>query len=209
MKIDPRRDRVTVQGRSIELSGRFLYVLLNKPRDCITTVSDEKGRTTVFDYVRVRERLFPVGRLDRNTTGVLLLSNDGELTHALTHPGFQVEKEYHVRLDRGVSDEDVARLRKGVRLTDGIARIPRLAEIPGTHRRELVLAVVEGRNRLVRRVFEELGFEVKRLERTAFAGLTAAGLGRGKWRYLSDPEVEHLRRQAKLGTRRPSMGAFD
>ncbi|MBI3787381.1 MAG: rRNA pseudouridine synthase, partial [Ignavibacteriales bacterium] len=172
--------------------------LLNKPKDCITTVSDERGRTTVMDYVKVRDRIFPVGRLDRNTTGVLLLTNDGELAQRLIHPKNEIERVYRVHLERGLLDEDLVSLKHGVKLEDGFAKPRDVAVIPGTKRTELVLALGEGRNREVRRMFEELGYELKGLERILFAGLSTEGLSRGKWRNLKDSEVQHLREQAGL-----------
>jgi pseudouridine synthase len=199
-RIDPRQDRVTVRGTPVYLSEKQVYIVFNKPKDTITTVSDERGRMTVMDYVKVKERVFPVGRLDRNTTGVLLLTNDGELAHALTHPKYEIEKVYHVRLDRGISDEDLRHLKDGVRLEDGIAKPTAVQSIPKTKRTELLIALHEGRNREVRRMLEELGYDVKRLERISFAGITTEGLARGKWRKLTAKEVEHLKRIAGIPT---------
>jgi len=199
-KIDAAHDRVTVNGKPVAQARRFLYILLNKPKDTITTLNDERGRHTVMDYVRVRERVYPVGRLDRGTTGVLLLTNDGELAHALTHPRFEIEKLYRARLDKGMLDEDLKKIRKGVRLTDGVARAHQISVIPGTKRQEILIAVHEGRNRLVRRMFEALGYEVKRLERLQFAGLTTQGVARGKWRHLSRDEVRYLRQLIRSRT---------
>ena len=198
VKIRPTKDRVTVNGQLVEVRHKSYYILFNKPKDCITTVSDEKGRTTVMDYVRLKERIYPVGRLDRNTTGVLLLTNDGELANALMHPKGEIERVYRVRLERGIVAEDVKRLKKGIRLEDGIAKPDTLGILPGTRRTELVLSILEGRKREVRRMFEALEYDVKGLERLAFAGLTTRGLARGTWRFLTHVEVEHLRRQAGL-----------
>ncbi|HWP82665.1 MAG TPA: pseudouridine synthase [Bacteroidota bacterium] len=197
-KVDPTRDRVTVRGQPVGFAEKSLYILFNKPKDCITTLKDEKGRTTVMDYVRVKERIYPVGRLDRNTTGALLLTNDGELAHALTHPKFEIEKVYRVVLERGILDEHLSALKKGVRLEDGVARVRAVEVIPGEKRRKLLVALHEGRNREVRRIFEALGYEVKQLERIAFAGLTTSGLKRGEWRKLTLKEIDHLRSLSKL-----------
>lgn len=194
-KIDPLRDRVTVRGTPVAATERHLYILFNKPKDCITTVSDERGRKTIMEYVRVRERVYPVGRLDRDTTGVLLLTNDGDLAHLLTHPSSEVEKVYRVRLERGLAENDLRRLGKGVRLSDGLARAHHASIIPGTRRTEALVSVTEGRNHLVKRMFESLGYSVKRLERIAFAGLSAGGVARGKWRFLTHQELRHLRSQ--------------
>ncbi len=198
VKINPRKDKVSVNGQVVEVNQKSYYILLNKPKDCITTVSDERGRTTVMDYVKVRDRIFPVGRLDRNTTGVLLLTNDGELAQRLIHPKNEIERVYRVHLERGLLDEDLVSLKHGVKLEDGFAKPRDVAVIPGTKRTELVLALGEGRNREVRRMFEELGYELKGLERILFAGLSTEGLSRGKWRNLKDSEVQHLREQAGL-----------
>jgi 23S rRNA pseudouridine2605 synthase len=191
-RIDPMIDRVTVHGKPVGLAEKTLYILFNKPKDCITTLKDERGRTTVMDYVRVKERVYPVGRLDRNTTGVLLLTNDGEVAHALTHPKFEVERIYRVVLEVGILDEHLSNLKKGVRLEDGVARVNNVEVIPGEKRRKLLVSLQEGRNREVRRIFDALGYDVKQLERVAFAGLTAVGLKRGEWRKLTRKEVDHL-----------------
>lgn len=192
-KVDPGRDRVTVNGKPVQVAHRFLYILLNKPKDCITTVRDERGRTTVMDLVRVRDRVYPVGRLDRDTTGILLLTNDGDLAHALTHPSSEIEKMYRARLEKGITDDDLQRLRRGVRLSDGPAKAREAAVIPGTRRKEVFLTVHEGRNHLVKRMFDKLGYTIRQLERVGFAGLTTEGVARGKWRFLQQSEVQHLK----------------
>lgn len=198
VKVDPLTDRVTVQGRPVSIQQKSYYLLFNKPKDCITTLSDERGRTTVMDYVKVRERIYPIGRLDRNTTGVLLLTNDGDLANALTHPKHEIERVYRARLDRGILDEDLKKLRRGVWLDDGLAKPEHADAIPGTKRTEIVMSLREGKNREVRRMFEELGYDVKSLERIAFAGLTTEGVPRGRWRNLTHTEVNHLRQQAGM-----------
>ncbi|GJQ21497.1 MAG: hypothetical protein HBSIN02_18520 [Bacteroidia bacterium] len=192
-KVDPGRDRVTVNGKPVQVAHRFLYILLNKPKDCITTVRDERGRTTVMDLVRVRDRVYPVGRLDRDTTGILLLTNDGDLAHGLTHPSSEIEKMYRARLEKGITDDDLQRLRRGVRLSDGPAKAREAAVIPGTRRKEVFLTVHEGRNHLVKRMFDKLGYTIRQLERVGFAGLTTEGVARGKWRFLRQSEVQHLK----------------
>lgn len=194
VKIDPSRDRISVAGKPVAIEQKKVYILLNKPKDCITTAKDERDRTTVLDYVRTAERIYPVGRLDRNTTGVLLLTNDGELAHSLMHPSFEIERVYHVGLDQACTDAEIAKLRRGVRLEDGMARARRVAIVSGSRRQELVLTLSEGRNREVRRLMESLGKRVKKLDRIAYAGLTTEGLARGKWRKLHPSEVESLKR---------------
>ncbi len=192
-RVNPDKDIVTVNGNPVHLAQHNVYILLNKPKDCITTLSDEKDRTTIMNYVRVRERVFPVGRLDRNTTGILLLTNDGEMTNSLIHPKFEVEKIYKVSLDKALKVEDVAKLRKGVRLKDGIAGANEVEFVDGGKRMRVCVSIHEGRNREVRRVFEALGYIVKYLDRVSFAGLNYSGLQRGEWRYLTNAEVRFLR----------------
>jgi len=199
-KVDPVNDRVTVQGNLVSLQRKAHYILFNKPKDCITTLDDERGRTTVMDYVKVKERIFPIGRLDRNTTGVLLLTNDGDLANAVMHPKHEVERVYRVRLERGILDEDFKKLKRGVQLEDGIARPRQVVTIPGTRRTEIVLSLIEGRNREVRRIVEALGYEVKGLDRISFAGLTTEGVPRGRWRKLTQSEVKYLKQQVGLET---------
>ncbi len=198
VKVNPHRDRVSVRGNQVFVEQKLLYLILNKPKDTITTVKDERGRVTIMDLVKVRERVYPVGRLDRNTTGVLLLTNDGDLAKALTHPKFEVERIYHVRLERGILDADVKRLRQGVRLEDGVARAHYVETLKKTKRKELFLSLLEGRNREVRRMFEALGYDVKKLDRISFAGITTVGVPRGKWRKLQYKEVEHLKKLTGL-----------
>jgi 23S rRNA pseudouridine2605 synthase len=198
VRVDPSQDRVTVEGRTIGLAERPVYILLNKPKDCITTVSDERGRTTVMDYVSVRQRVFPVGRLDRNTTGVLLLTNDGLLAHALLHPKFEIERMYRVTTGRPMQDQDLSRLRKGVRLEDGMAKVREAEIIDGSRRLKVLLSIGEGRNREVRRIFEALEHDVRQLDRVSYAGLTPLGVPRGAWRFLSKEEISWLRRLTGL-----------
>ncbi|MBI5464119.1 MAG: rRNA pseudouridine synthase [Ignavibacteriales bacterium] len=197
-KVDPSRDKIFVHGQQIVLQDRLVYVVLNKPKDAITTVSDEKKRTTVMNYVRVKERIYPVGRLDRNTTGVLLFTNDGEFAHALMHPRFEIERAYRVTLDKSMVQPDLARLRKGVRLADGLAK-PQSAEIiDGSGRKKVLVVLREGRNREVRRMFEAIGYDVRQLDRVSYAGITPLGLTRGEWRHLTKQEVEYLKQQAGI-----------
>lgn len=198
-KIVPGRDRVSVNGKPVAETERHQYILFNKPKDCITTVSDEKGRVTVMSYVKIRERVYPVGRLDRDTTGVLILTNDGDLAHTLTHPSSEIEKTYRVRVDKSVSEEDLQRLMKGVRLADGMAKPRHVSTVPGSRRTEVFVTVTEGRNHLVKRIFDSMQYDVKRLDRVAFAGLTTEGLARGKWRFLNRQEIRHLQSTVTKG----------
>lgn len=192
-RVDPDRDIVTVKGNPVHLAQHSVYILFNKPKDCITTLSDERDRTTVRDYVRVKERVFPVGRLDRNTTGALLMTNDGDLTNLLIHPSFEVEKVYKVSVDKALKTEDLARLKRGVALDDGVAHANEVELVDGSKRMRVFVSIHEGKNREVRRLFEALGYDVKYLDRVSFAGLTCSGLQRGEWRYLTNSEVRYLR----------------
>jgi len=197
-KVLPSTDKVAVNGRPIAAEEKLVYLLLNKPKDCITTSHDEKSRKTVLDLVRTRERVFPVGRLDRNTTGVLLLTNDGELAYRLMHPSHEVEKSYFVELTEGAEQKDLDKLKKGVHIEGGKTSPAKVTPIPGTKNKNLIVTIHEGRNRQVHRMLEALGYEVKRLDRIEYAGLTAEGLRRGRWRYLSKPEIHRLKKVAGL-----------
>ena len=170
------------------------YLVLNKPKDYITTMDDPEERKTVMELIRkaCKERLYPVGRLDRNTTGVLLFTNDGDLTAKLTHPKFGVRKIYHVILDKRITSEDFKTLAEGVELSDGFIK-PDAIEYVGEGKSELGVEIHSGRNRIVRRMFEHLGYEVMKLDRVAFAGLTKKDLPRAKFRFLTPKEVDFLK----------------
>ena len=178
------------------------YILLNKPGDTITTKSDEKGRSTVLDVLTIPEEekagLFPVGRLDRHTVGVLLLTNDGELAHRLMHPRYNVEKIYVARTKDPVKPHELEQLKEGVQLEDGLAKADRVSYTNPPDQHEIAILLHEGRNRQVRRMLEALGHEVTHLERVNYAGLTAEGVRRGRWRRLSPHEVKRLRQLVKL-----------
>ena len=188
-----RNDTVTFRGKVVTLE-RKIYVLLNKPKDCVTTSDDPQGRLTVMDIVRnaCTERIYPVGRLDRNTTGVLLLTNDGDLASKLTHPKFIKKKIYHVWLDKDVSEEDMQRIADGIELEDGPIQPDAVSYATETDRNQVGIEIHSGRNRIVRRIFEELGYRVVKLDRVYFAGLTKKNLQRGRWRYLTQQEVNML-----------------
>lgn len=193
-KVKPT-DEVKYAGERVK-TELLRYILLNKPKDCITTVSDEKGRNTVMGLVKnaCRERVFPVGRLDRNTTGLLLLTNDGDMAKKLTHPSHEVRKVYHVITDKNVSIADLKKLESGVELEDGIAKADAaLFAGDGSVRNEIGLEIHSGKNRVVRRMFAALGYEVTRLDRAAFAGLSKKGLPRGRWRFLTEKEIAYLK----------------
>lgn len=191
-------DRVVVDGQPIGLAD-LVYVLLNKPTDAITTVSDDRGRRTVLDVVSgVKEdALFPVGRLDRDTTGALLLTTDGDLAHRLMHPRYGAVKLYVVTTERPVTKAEVDALKNGVELEDGPATADHAERISDDPRR-VAIQLHEGRNRQVRRMFEAIGHSVAALDRIGYAGLTLDGLRRGRWRHLQPHEVNTLRRSVKL-----------
>ena len=193
-------DRVEVDGQPVRPTD-LAYVLLNKPTDTLTTVSDDRGRRTVMDLVSIPDRLksalFPVGRLDRQTTGALLLTTDGDLAHRLMHPSFGAVKLYKVTTDEPLTAPDLDRLRRGVDLDDGPARADHAAFV-GDDKRDVGLQLHEGRNRQVRRMIEALGRRVVALDRVGYAGLDLDGLRRGRWRRLEPHEVNALRRQVKL-----------
>lgn len=174
---------------------RKCYILLNKPKDCVTTSDDPNGRLTVMDLVKgaCNERIYPVGRLDRNTTGVLLLTNDGDLASKLTHPKFIKKKIYHVWCDRDISEDDMQRIADGIELDDGPIHADAISYATETDRNQAGIEIHSGRNRIVRRIFESLGYHVTKLDRVYFAGLTKKNLPRGRWRYLTQEEVNYLK----------------
>ncbi len=186
-------DQVTLSGKKLTPQKGLIYVLLNKPKGFITTTEDPEDRKTVMDLVTNTgaDRLFPVGRLDRNTTGLLLLTNDGALAHKLAHPSYNIKKIYHVTLDKNLVRADYEKIVKGLELEDGKAQVDALAYLE--NRNELGLEIHSGRNRIVRRIFESLGYEVEKLDRVMYAGLTKKNLPRGKWRLLNEREIVLLK----------------
>ena len=189
-----KTDRVVFDGQSI-IPEKPVYVLLNKPKGYISTTKDEKARKTVMDLVANASpyRLFPVGRLDRQTTGLILLTNDGHLTKKLTHPSFGVKKIYHVTLDRKLSVEDLRTIADGVRLEEGVAEVDSISYIEGKPKNEVGIEIHIGWNRVVRRIFKKMGYEVEALDRVIFAGLTKKNIKRGHWRILTEMEVNNLK----------------
>jgi 23S rRNA pseudouridine2605 synthase len=187
-------DKVLCDGKKV-MQEELVYILLNKPKDYITTVADERGRKTVLELIKpsIPERIYPVGRLDRNTTGLLVLTNDGEFTQLLAHPKHEIYKIYHVTLDAILSKNDFQRIIQGVELEDGTAHIDDITWVPGQSHKQLYVALHSGKNRIIRRLFEHLGYEVKALDRVEYAGLTKSGLQRGEWRYLTQSEIKSLR----------------
>ncbi len=196
VKVNPQRDEVSVRGTPVYIQNQLYYILLNKPKDCITTTSDEKGRRTVMDLVPAEHNVYPVGRLDRNTTGALLLTNDGELANVLMHPRFNVDKAYIAETTDFVRPQDIQALREGVRLEDGKTRPCEAELMDGPKGKIVALVLHEGRNRQVRRMFETLGYSLRKLDRVGYAGLDLRGVRRGAWRYLNENEVRALKNLA-------------
>ncbi|MBP7848795.1 MAG: RNA-binding S4 domain-containing protein [Lentimicrobiaceae bacterium] len=189
-------DKVQLGEQTLRAEKLF-YVALNKPKGYITTTDDPEERRTVMELVReaCRERIYPVGRLDRNTTGVLLLTNDGEMAKKLTHPRHGVRKIYHVHLDRNLSKKDMEQIVAGVELEDGLVKVDDIAWVEGANdKKQIGITLHSGRNRIVRRLFEHLGYEVVKLDRVSFAGITKKLIPRGKWRHLSQEEINILKR---------------
>jgi 23S rRNA pseudouridine2605 synthase len=196
--VDTGRDKIFVDGHRVQIPDSFVYILLHKPKDYITTVSDERGRKTVMDLLPGIRRCYPVGRLDRNTTGVLLITDDGELANRLMHPRYKIAKSYLVKLEKPVGEPDRKSLLRGVMLDGKPAKAFDVVPIEYSKGRELRIVIREGRNRQVRRMFEVLGHSVKALERIEYGNLTVHGLRRGEWRYLNKHEVRALKDLVKL-----------
>ena len=194
-----RTDEVKFHDAVVSLEKK-VYVLLNKPKDYVTTSDDPQQRKTVMDLVKdvCPERIYPVGRLDRNTTGVLLLTNDGDLASKLTHPKFLKKKVYHVHLDKNLTAHDMDQIREGITLEDGEIKADAVEYADDRDKAQVGIEIHSGKNRIVRRIFESLGYHVTKLDRVMFAGLTKKNLRRGDWRYLTEKEVDMLR-----------MGAFE
>ena len=194
-----RSDEVKFHDQPVTMEKK-VYVLLNKPKDCVTTSDDPQQRKTVMDLVKnaCPERIYPVGRLDRNTTGVLLLTNDGELASKLTHPKFLKKKIYHVFLDKNITAHDMQQIAEGINLEDGEIHADAIEYASDKDKSQVGIEIHSGKNRIVRRIFESLGYRVVKLDRVLFAGLTKKNLRRGDWRFLTEKEVDMLR-----------MGAFE
>lgn len=190
------------QDDCVRLNGKMVtfeepvYIIMNKPDGVITSVTDDHSRPTVMHVLgkHVHQRVYPVGRLDRPTTGVLLLTNDGELSQQLMHPKFGTEKVYHAELHRNLEPFDVRRVKQGVKLVDGVAAVDKLEFVPGKSRRQVLVTLHNGKYRVIRRLFAQLGYTVKKLDRISFAGLTKKNLLPGAWRYMNKKEIENLKK---------------
>lgn len=188
-------DEVSYNGKVISLEENKVYILMNKPKKVVTTLSDEKDRRTVIDTLggKIKERIYPVGRLDYMTTGLLLLTNDGDLASKLAHPSYEVKKLYHVTIDKPINAEDVAKIEKGLLLEDGLAIVDSAKILKDKENMELMIQLHQGKNRIIRRIFEHLEYRVTRLDRVYYAGLTKKDLPRGWHRHLTEKEVIMLK----------------
>lgn len=185
------KDIICLHGKKLVLESKPVYILLNKPKGYITTTNDPKDRKTVMELISraTTERVYPVGRLDRNTSGLLLLTNDGDLTQLLAHPSHEVKKVYHVTLDKPLSKHDFEQITEGIELEDGMAMADTLAYEDEQDKTQIGIEIHNGRNRIVRRIFEHFGYEIKVLDRVLYAGLTKKNIPRGKWRMLTPKEI--------------------
>lgn len=205
VKINPEKDKVKIDGELINPQGTskqsFVYILLNKPAGYITTTADEKNRPTVMDLVKIRKRIYPVGRLDFDSEGLILLTNDGDLTNRLTHPGYEVNKTYLVKINKPIDEKQLSRLRAGVfiesqknaqrKVKTSKARID---VIPGSEKKQIKITIHEGRNRQIRKMLESVGLFVRKLKRIEYANLTIKGMIPGEWRYLTEEEIRFLKK---------------
>lgn len=196
VKISPS-DKVKYNGETLR-EEKKVYILMNKPKDYITTVEDPHAKRTVLELLKgaCKERIYPVGRLDRNTTGVLLLTNDGELTKRLTHPRFEKLKIYHVYLNKNLRHSDMEKVATGITLDDGFIKADSVSFVDPDDKKQIGIEIHSGRNHIVRRIFESLGYEVVKLDRVYFAGLTKKNLHRGEWRFLTEKEITMLKMNA-------------
>jgi 23S rRNA pseudouridine2605 synthase len=188
-------DTVKVAGRKVTVSSHFVYILLNKPKDFLTTTTDPQGRKTVQQLISkaTEERVYPIGRLDRNTSGVLLFTNDGDLAQKLSHPKNEMKKIYHVGLDKPLTKQHFEKIMVGVELEDGVAKVDEMAYADPKDKTQIGLEIHSGKNRIVRRIFAALGYDVKTLDRVMYAGLTKKNVQRGNWRFLTEKEIRALK----------------
>ncbi len=201
--IDETKDKVTFKGKPVKPKRKFIYIVLNKPKGVVTTARDQFKRKTVLDLIAIPERIFPIGRLDYNTTGVLLLTDDGDLAHRLLHPNYKVVKIYRVLLNKVIRPIDVHRLQQGIELDEVKTQPCKVTELRIVDNGSLLeVELTEGRNRQVRRMFEALNYKVRELERISFGGITARDLAPGEWRYLTKDEVSLLKEKVGYGSER-------
>jgi 23S rRNA pseudouridine2605 synthase len=195
-KVTPN-DEITYKGKKISREQK-VYILMNKPKDVVTTVRDKHAERTVIELIEnaCPERVYPVGRLDKNTTGVLLLTNDGDLTKQLTHPSYKKKKIYHVQLDKNLTKADMLKVIDGVQLEEELIQVDAISYVEEKDKSQIGIEIHSGQNRIVRRIFESLEYKVRKLDRVYFAGLTKKNLPRGKWRFLTAQEISILKRKS-------------
>ncbi len=193
-QVDAKTDSVTLDESPLKIISENRYYIMNKPSGTISAVSDDRGRATIIDMIKDPKGLHPVGRLDYNTTGIIFITNDGELTNHLTHPSHGIERVYVARLSRRFENKDVKKIRNGVRLEDGVAKVQDLIWTGG---KNITLTLAEGKNREVKRIFEAIGYRVKRLHRSSFAGLSDRGLKIGQYRNLTKKEIKSVKEKIK------------
>ncbi len=188
-------DTVKVNGKKVTVSSHFVYILLNKPKDFLTTTTDPQGRKTVQKLISkaTEERVYPIGRLDRNTSGVLLFTNDGDLAQKLSHPKNEMKKVYHAGLDKPLTKQHFEKIMGGIELEDGLAKVDEMAYADPKDKTQIGLEIHNGKNRIVRRIFAALGYDVKTLDRVMYAGLTKKNVQRGNWRFLTEKEIRALK----------------
>ena len=196
--MNPSKDLIRYNGETLKRE-KMTYVLLNKPKDYITTTDDPQERRTVMQLVdkASKERIYPVGRLDRNTTGLLLMTNDGDLAEKLSHPRNNIIKIYQVELNKSLSQGDLNKIEYGLELEDGLIKPDAVSYVQGASKREIGIQIHTGKNRIVRRIFEHLGYEVVKLDRVVYGSLTKKDLPRGRWRYLEEKEIIQLKHLIK------------
>lgn len=197
-KVNPMKDVIRYNGETLKRE-KMTYVLLNKPKDYITTTDDPQERRTVMQLVEKasKERIYPIGRLDRNTTGLLLMTNDGDLADKLSHPRNNITKIYQVELNKSLSQGDLNKIAFGLELEDGLIKVDEISYVAGASKKEVGVQIHSGKNRIVRRIFEHLGYEVVKLDRVVYANLTKKDLPRGRWRYLDEKEIIQLKHLIK------------
>lgn len=190
-----KKDQIRFDDKVVKIEKKKVYILMNKPKNTLTTVSDDRGRRTVLDIVskKVTQRVYPVGRLDRNTTGLLLLTNDGDLAKKLSHPSHGVKKIYHIILDRNLLPSDLDKILRGIELDDGLAEVDSAKYVPNSPKSEVLIELHSGKNRIIRRIFEHLDYTVSRLDRIYLGGLTKKDIPRGWFRPLTEKEVIMLK----------------
>jgi len=195
-KVNPG-DKVSF-NREVIKDEKKVYIIMNKPKDCVTTVDDPGAKFTVMDILgkKFAERVYPVGRLDRDTTGILLLTNDGNLTQRLTHPSYNKKKIYHVFLDKNLTHADLVKISKGLVLEDGLVQPDAVHYADKVDKSQVGIELHSGKNRIVKRIFEAVGYKILKLDRVYFAGLTKKGLNRGQWRFLTEKEINMLKMNA-------------